>query len=127
MKLRHAAALALLVALGCLGCTRHPPWHIMEAPRRPCSGPGDPALRYDCHSPDTCFDLAASLNKWSRVTSPDAGALGVSMGHWPLQRGDFASEDQCLDAIFPFRRTELLLPRCPQLTCVRADDPRLAK
>ena len=44
MKPRHAAALALVLAFGCLGagCTRRPPlstWHIVEAPRRTCVGP----------------------------------------------------------------------------------------
>ncbi len=47
MKLRHAAAFALVVALGCLapGCTRHPSWRVVQAPLKPCGvGPSDPAF-----------------------------------------------------------------------------------
>ncbi len=97
-KLRHAAALALVV------------WYLIQAPVRPCVGPADPGLSYDYlnRRADQCFDLGASLTQWS-------------------SGGDFASEDECWVAIFPQLHTHLPVPRAPQLMCISSDDPRLAK
>src|SRR5579864_7150878 len=74
--MKPRAALPLILALGCFvsACAHHPPssssWHIIEAPRRPCTGPSGPWLRSDClhHRPNQCFETSAPLSKWSRVS-----------------------------------------------------------
>ncbi|SRR5216684_2876819 len=125
MKLHHTAVLALVLAFG-VGCTRYPPlssWHIVESPVRPCVGPRDLGLRYDpFNSRAQCFYLAASPDRWSRVS--------VSVGRWPFTHSDFDSEDECrarlMGPVIGGHRFEVL-PQMSQFMCVRADDPRLAK
>ncbi len=96
MKLRHAAAFALVVALGCLapGCTRHPSWRVVQAPLKPCGvGPSDPAFLGYLNHGAQCFDLAAPLSKWCSV-----GVGRYGRDPWPVHS--------------PYM-------------CIRADDPRL--
>ena len=115
MKLRHAAAFALVVALGCLapGCTRHPSWRVVQAPLKPCGvGPSDPAFLGYLNHGAQCFDLAAPLSKW----------CSVGVGRWPFKRGaTFDDQTGCLFAIYGRDPWPVHSP----YMCIRADDPRL--
>lgn len=91
-------------------------WYVMEAPRRTCVGPSDRGRGHCHHLTEQCFETGAPLNRWSRV----GGVRRI----WPL---NFDSEDACADRIKPNRGREVPLFLCPELRCVRADDPRLAK
>ncbi len=102
MKLRHTAALALVV------------WFIIEAPTRLCVGPADPGLSHDClYTRTQCFDTGAALSKWRRIV------------------GDFESAAECgtrlyaLSGVYPQWHGPPIFA-CQALMCISADDPRLA-